>query len=282
MTMVDMIDRYRSQRCTWDEFVRRLWPAIVRQIQISSNGNRQEAIEAVGDFYPVLQRITLSYRDTGSSFDAYLRTNVRYFCRKRQYQSSRHRGREIPTEPESAIFDGLVVHESIPDTMDPKPYPFSDYPVQSLRSRDSTRRQVLFILFSNLPVLSGEQLERYAALLAVPIAWITALQSVAITIVEPRRDRRLRLVERRDRHFALAAEYERRIPNARTREHRRRFLRRLQFHRDRWRSYDARLRRFRCTLSHSELSLLLGIPKGSIDSAMNQFRRKVEDTGIAV
>lgn len=280
--MTDTLDLYRTQQFSWEEFVEQVWPIMVRQIALSSNGNRREAIDAIGDFYPVLQRITSSYRDTGSSFEAYLRTSVRYFCRKKRHYSDRRHGHEIPMDPEDSVFDGLIVEESVPDIITPKPYPFAETSAQTLRSRDSTRRQILFILFSNLPVLSNEELQRYSRLLAVPMEWIAALQSVALSILEPRRERRRKLVERRDRHYSLAVEYERLITTARTEEHRRRYEHRIRFHRNRWRGYEDRLRRCRCTLSHRELSFLLGVPKGSIDSAMSQFRQKVEDTRMAV
>lgn len=281
-TMADLLDLYRTQRYSWEEFVERVWPLLVRQIQISSNGNRRDAIDAAGEFYPVLRRVTSSYRDTGSSFDAYLRTSIRYFCRKRRYEAGRRGGWEISTEPESPVFDGLFASESVPETIVPRPCPFPDSPAQTLRSRDATRRQILFILFLNLPVLDNGDLERYSRLLAVPLSWMVSLQSVVLARMEPRRDRRKRLMELRDRHFAMVIEYQRLLATARTNAHRRRYEQRMRFHRDRWRGYETRLRRFRCTLSHRELAILLGVPKGSIDSAMNQFRQKVEDTQLAV
>lgn len=276
--MAELLDLYRTERCTWGEFVEGVWPVLIRQIQVSSNGNRTQATDAATDFYPELQRVASAYRDTGSTFEAYLRTNIRYFCRKQVTETGDRQIREVVTEPESPIFDGLIAHEAVPCPPERRPYPFPKPQAETMRSRDATRRQLLFILCSNLPVLSSPQLERYAMILDVPVSWLTSLQTVSLTLVEKRRERKHRLAERRDRHFSFFSEYQRRAQSAPTEQRRARLLYQQEFHYERWRRCEDRIRRHRCTLSHREVAMLLGVPKGSVDSAMNSFRLKVEDT----
>lgn len=276
------IEMYRSQRCTWEEFVAAVWPTLVRQIEITSNGNHQQAVEAAGEFYPHLRRLVHRYRDTGSSFDAYLRTSVRYFCRKKYAETGQRRLAEVVAEPEHPVFNGLFTHEKFSHEIESRPYPFHDDGTETLRSRDATRRQLLFVLCSNLPILDNDELERYSSLLDVPVGWLYALQTVALTIVERRRERKTRLAELRDRHYAFVLESRRQLLVATTEERRNRYERSHRYHYARWQVYRRRLHRNRCTLSHREVALLLGVPKGSIDSAIHSFRHKVEDTCLAV
>ncbi|MCG8481392.1 MAG: hypothetical protein MI724_20020, partial [Spirochaetales bacterium] len=81
--------------------------------------------------------------------------------------------------------------------------------------------------------------------------------------------------ELRDRHYAAMLRYDTEGAHA-SKPHAREAADRMHaFHRRRWKHYRHRLAHQALHLSNREVGLLLGIPKGSIDSAMAGLARRL-------
>ncbi len=268
------IQDYRNDLCDWDRFVEAIWPSVVRQVRLTTKFRRDETLETAAEFYPEFVRLSDRYRDLGSSFEAYLRASIRHYCRRCSSDYTDQRRREVVIEPDSPLFGDSVASED-PDMTPPQILPIAR-PGAPLRVRDAQRRQIIFVICLNLPALSSSEIERYSALLDLPLEWLRTMQTAANSVVSRRRDRRLHFSEKRDRHFSSMCELSRKLASCESESTRRKLTCRYRFHRKRWIFYRERCLRQRCTLSHSEIGTILGVPKGSIDSAIATFRHTVE------
>lgn len=263
---------YRLDKLSWEKFYRRALIQMEIVLTRSLNIDLESQIEIIGEFYPRFLRICQDYSDNGSSFDAYLFTSLRYFVRTWQ------RAQAVRTRTENTLGchdpDKLSVSEDPTDGELP-PCPGDGLAILSNnRQRDTVRRQLLICLCKNLPLLDQDEIHYYAALFGLPVNWIRSFESY----LHERRARisgaRTEYREYRDRHYAAMMHHQF-FPG----EPREDGYDPVDFHRRRWRYYRKRLKRQTVHLTNREVALILGIPKGSVDSALSNLSRRLVQRG---
>lgn len=262
--------RYRAGEISWDEFYGlvyvHLTTLLVRRFQF----DREVAGELLADFYPKLVRVCRDYQDSGSTFEAYLYTCIRYFTNEwtRQRRTARRKEVLIGCCDETAL---AVAEEPDIDEVSGTHCIESGLAIlANSRQRDTIRRQLLICLCKNLPLLNSSEIERYSALFGLPVGWLSSVEAALL----PRRERigktRTKYREQRDRHYASmldAANQDRVRPGSREVA--------VEFHRRRWNYYRDRLRRQTVHLSNREVAAILGISKGSVDSALSNLSKRL-------
>jgi RNA polymerase sigma factor (sigma-70 family) len=262
--------RYRENEISWEEFYRlvhtHLTTLLVRRFQFPPDAAR----ELLADFYPKLVRVCRDYENSGSTFEAYLYTCIRYYISEWTRRRRTARGREIL----------IGCCDETPLAVAEEPEIDSDVGTHCMesglailansRQRDTIRRQLLICLCKNIPLLSASEIERYAALFGLPLGWLRSVEASLLA----RRDRvgqtRTKYREQRDRHYAS-------MLDAANRERLRSGSREAvaEFHRRRWNYYRERLQHQTVHLSNREVAVLLGISKGSVDSALSNLAKRL-------
>lgn len=263
--------RYRSQEITWADFYASAAPRIEQLLSRVMRVPAEDRHDLTADFYPRFVRLANDYTDVGPGFDAYLTTALRYFVRtwrrKRREREEQHdlfsgperveyEIRETPQPPETA---------ALPET---GPSPLAV--LSNSRQRDAVRRQLFMCLCKNAPVLTDVELEYYARLMSVPRSWLQVLDAYVHSRWEHVSRRRTRYRELRDRHYAAMIRWRHGCGGNRPRRrdpH--------TYHRSRWLFYQDRIRRQTVHLSNREVAVLLGVSKGSVDSAMSNLARRL-------
>ncbi|MDA3949699.1 MAG: sigma factor [Spirochaeta sp.] len=239
--------------------------------------------DAVADFFPRLALLIHRYRDQGASFEAYLMVSLRFFCRTRHRQRERLETVEMlvpDVEDASYTADAprpIVATYSIPEE---DPTVIAENPevpfLTNTRTKDTVRRQMLISFCKNLPLLDDEDVAAFATTLKIPGSLLDALQ----TYVNNRRDRfvpqQSGYRRQRDRHYTRMRALEVHLAPGSTSEAKYQVSRRYRFHRRLWHYYCRRLKRQKISLSNAELSVLLGIPKGSVDTSLVRLNRRLE------
>ncbi|MEX2445225.1 MAG: hypothetical protein WD492_16620 [Alkalispirochaeta sp.] len=268
------LSEYHSGNLTWEAFyrqaLRHMDAVLTRPLGINAEGRQ----EIVAEFYPRFVKLCSDYVDCGSSFDAYLFTSLRFFVRTWQREQTRRRRTENALGCHDS--DELSVSE---DPADGEISPSAHNGLAILsnnRQRDTVRRQLLICLCKNLPLLDQDEISYYAALFGLPIGWIRGFESY----LHERRERisqaRTGYREHRDRHYAAMLHHQ--IFPGTTRHD---GYDPVEFHRRRWKYYRKRLQRQTVHLTNREVATILGIPKGSVDSALSNLSRRLEQRARA-
>ena len=263
--------RFRCCDINWNTFYRRAEIHMMRMMIRMVPRDRDARREIIADFYPRFQRICAEYQERGASLDAYVYTSLRFFTKS----WLRHRASRTQFEigmPEEETDLLAVAEEPLQDLeggVDPGLALLSNS-----RQRDAVRRQLFICLCKNLPVLDNNEVLAFSTRYGIPLRWLEGVD----TYLGPRWERvtraRQEYREHRDRHYAamLHSQAGISLPNSSIAQDRQRAYR---FHRRRWNYYRHRLRRQALHLSNREVAAILGIPKGSVDSAMNNLSRRL-------
>jgi hypothetical protein len=268
--------QYRINRLSWERFIA---IAVVFMNTVMFNRHKltaDERSEIISEFYPRIRGIVDNYREMGSSFEAYFACSLNHSCRtyiSRKMRIRQHETVYLADGDPAETFNGLAAEpdlEPVYGELDPE---FSR--MQGPGQRDTLRRQLLVVLCQNIPVLSAGECERYALILDLPRSWLQAVLEYALHHRADRAERRTVLRERRDIHFAAMIRFERIAKDPTHTGDDAHHHVRYQFHRRLWLIYIMKLRNQTVHLSHREVSVLLGIPKGSVDSAVNILSRRL-------
>lgn len=236
-----------------------------------------DQLEVISNLYPTIERSIQAYRDTGSSFESYLFVQIRYAAIALRRERSQQFVTETPVPFGCDDEIAIPAYDSPPSTSVASTDPTYTAPLYATsRKRDAVRRHLLISLCRNLPILGADEIEHYRVMFGLPRAWIDAVLTYCSDCRRDHDDRIESYRLRRDRHWASMMKIQRSLVYGSADPARVEFLRsRLRFHRRRWRFYILRLKRAAVHLSHREVAILLGIPKGSVDSAMANLGSRV-------
>lgn len=264
--------QFRQDSMSWSDFFSIARPHVERILVKKFRFARDTRMEVIADFYPKFTRMCRDYRECGASFEAYLYTSLSFFCK------SWCRRRADRWEREFLVADDheelFTVSEDPTDWIDERGNASSAVLANS-RRRDTVRRQLLICLCKNIPMLSHDEALRYAATYDFPASTVYHVEAYAHRKRERISGDRAYYRELRDRHYAAMIRCETQIRRASTRRERDRARSMRAFHRRRWEHYRHRIAHQALHLSNREVGILLGIPKGSIDSAMAGLARRL-------
>ena len=219
------------------------------------------------EFHGRIEGLLVRFRCQGVPFRHYLMRTLRW-----QWNSFRAEGARARRRTWLATDFGVgVVDEELVSEPEPPAWSASVHPSLSAISQ----KRLVLLALKAAPYLDDAGLESVSRATGVELAWLQACQHRLKAATDRRRGRRAQLVEKRGDAFyrRLVAEDEaRRESNPERREvHERRA--------GLYRSRLANLTHQQNTLStaptHLELSCLLGIPKGSVDSSLYHFKKEL-------
>ncbi len=268
---------FRRGETDWDSLITQCCIYIgeisVRMFRVAM----EERDDTIAEFFPKLCALTANYQECGSSFEAYLTVSLRFFCRSRHRRRRECALREVLTDDVDSPLFLVEDRESVTIVHSDFSCPGGQRPLLTITRRtDTLRKQLLISFCKNLPILDDEQVASYTRLLQLPPGLVTSLE----TYVSDRREhflqRRNRYTEQRDRHYAEMHRCQHLAAATLSVDEKRSLTERSEYHRRRWLHYHERLKRQNIHLSNREVGLLLGIPKGSVDSAMANLNRRLE------
>ncbi|MFW5644236.1 MAG: hypothetical protein ACOCYQ_09425 [Alkalispirochaeta sp.] len=241
----------------------------------------EDSYDAVAEFYPRLATLPERYNDQGSSFEAYVTVSVHYFCRTQRHTRRRRRFLELlvpEIDDVLSVAEAPVVGESYePFLSCEEPRFLKDVAcLCNTRMRDAVRRQVLIAFCKNLPLLDDSEANRYAEALRIPASFVFAVRSFIDDRNAPLIARRRYFRNQRNRHYFQMQYAQRLVREDPESPARCGAIERYRFHRRRWNHYRNRLERLKIHLSHEEIGRLLGIPKGTVDSAVARLNHRLE------
>jgi hypothetical protein len=240
-------------------------------------GDREEACDVLAQYYPRLSSLVRRFSGDSRSFEPYLFSSLRFFrksleCRQREEDV---RAREIQTR-EARIEQGLEVDsdgsfvEAIPDfdrivktlTLQPR----------NGASLSSSRKRILFLGMKCAFSLSDRHIIAIAELSGMPEEHLRARLSFLRTMAEPRIARREYLGRLRDKLFASLCFYERKLHDELDEFKRERYQSMAARYRARLAKCRERLESVRLDPTNTEIALVCGVPKGTVDSGIFCFK----------
>jgi hypothetical protein len=220
----------------------------------------------VCSFYPRLSRAIDNYRESGSSFDAYISTLVRWGIKETRTRKMDHRIAEYACWEAKALDEAAVQEE---EEMYSEPEPAFGGVINP--------RQVLVLLLKSYHYMSQDFLERISPALKMDTEKIRDLID-GLRDLRLRRDEDIRaLQERIYTQFYRCIVYEKKLKGAVQDSARHAMLqRRLILGRKRLKSMRARLAKMKTAASNRQVAQILETAKGTIDSHMSRFKAKPE------
>ena len=265
------LTQYRDGSISWDQFIEACVPFMEQVLHPLRLEDEGEMWDIIGLVYAQMERIVTTYVDRGNSFDGFFATCIRYsaFTYLRQKRTSSITFSSLDSQgPESPY---LLVEEE-PEIS----YGGSGIDTEALQAvmkNDDFRRQMIMVFCRNVPVLSITDSLRFAKILNLPEEWVDAVLNFAQHHRRDRNERTSRLRDRRNFHYGKMAKYDR-IRHYHDEEYTRIAAEaRYKHHRRMWLSNIEQLRRQTCHLTASEISLFLGIPKGTVEGNLHRFAR---------
>jgi cell division protein FtsB len=225
--------------------------------------NKDDFMDFLCWFYSRISRAIDSYRDTGSSFDAYMVSLVRWSAKEYHALEMDHRIVEYACWKARAL--EMAVCDDEPVYLEPKPV-FE--PV-------SNPRQVLVLLLKSYHFVSDDFLTRIAPAIGIPKEKLSQM-------IEALRKRRIQreeeirtLQERVFSQYYRCISFEKRIlvaPEGSARCDK--MERRLVKAKKRLESMRKRLASLKTEASNRQVAKVLGIPKGTIDSTLYAIKAR--------
>lgn len=217
------------------------------------------------------------YTHLDRSFEAYLaktlKWQIRTYARLRRRRARAH---ELTRAPE--IWDGLIGVAESPEPSGELVGPVTRRLAGARLRRSpkaSVARRVVILAMKAAVVISDRQLAEVAARTGYSYTWLHRCREELRFCVERRESRRAALRERRNTAFFRVRILQDELATA-TGEHRRARLREaLDKHTRRLETARARLAHVPTTPTNGEISRTLGVPKGSVDSALHYMKRNL-------
>jgi DNA-directed RNA polymerase specialized sigma24 family protein len=252
--------------------------------------DKDEAMDFLSWFYPRLKQAIDRYEEKGSSFDFYIKTLSR--CSAKEYRRMGEGKRRIEASywnnARAGDFDPLLKErEDSPEKalLDKE----EKSPLEALCGKESlddmplkiNPKQVLILLLKNYHALSDSFINRAAGLLSISAEAIHGLVAQMKEIRE-KQDREIwRLRERLHSQYYRLLSYEYRKAFQSPDSPRYALLQdRITRHRKRLNSMRKRYRGMRKNASNKEIAQVLGLPKGTVDSALSVIRKRARDNDL--
>jgi hypothetical protein len=229
--------------------------------------NNEEYMDFVCAFYPRISRAVDSYRETGSSFDAYIASLVRWGIKEtRSRKLDRHIVEYACWEAKSR--DEAAVQEDEEMYSEPEPA-FEEV---------SNPRQVLVLLLKSYHYMSQDFLERISPALNIDKEKLKNLIDGLRELRLKREENIKALQERIYTQFYRCMVFEKKLRNAAFDSERSEKLRdRLVRGRKRLQSMRDRLAKMKTGASNRQVAQVLEAAKGTIDAHLSTVKGKLEE-----
>jgi DNA-directed RNA polymerase specialized sigma24 family protein len=249
-----------------------------------------EAMDFLSWFYPRLKQAVDRYEEQGSSFDFYIKTLSR--CSAKEYRRIGEGKRRI----EASYWNSARAGDFDPLSKDSDDNPEKNCidneerkSAEKARGKESfdtlplriNQKQVMILLLKNYYALSDAVISRAAGLLSISPDEIHGLVARMKEIRE-KQDREIWLLRERlhsQYHRLLSYEYRKSFQSPDSPRYAL-FQDRIIRHRKRLYNMRKRYRGMRKNASNKEIAQVLGVPKGTVDSALSAIRKRAEENDL--
>lgn len=224
----------------------------------------------ISEFYPSIEGIINRYDSRKSSFETYLFTLFRIF------QKENHRRGRKRDQINRILRSGAVDYQTatLPSALLVAEDPSIPVIPQVLsRSDEAIRRRILCTVCRNAANLTSREIKLYTRILNLPDGWLLGVSIWTKTILADHFERLEKLREKRDLYYSRYIQCEDALLEYHDEEEKIRLRHRMEINAARLKRVREKIRKVKIHLSHAQLSSLLGIPKGSIDSCFSVIRR---------
>ena len=227
--------------------------------------DRDEFTDYLCWLYPSLSRAIDTYKETGSSFDAYICSIVRCSAKAHSVREAEHQLTEYACW-EARAEEELMLSEHIPAYLDAEE---SFKPVRN-------PRQVLILLLKSYFFVSDEFIVRVAPAIGISIEKLTAMLDKLRELRRTRDEKILQLKEHLHLQYYRCVAYQKRLEALCEYSSQREVL--CGYLARAYSSYaliKQRLGSINLEPSNREVAEVLGIPKGTVDSTLYAIKRKI-------
>jgi hypothetical protein len=229
------------------------------------NWERDDFIDYLSWLYPRIKRAIDKYRETRAPFETYIGAIMRWSAREYRFRRSDHRITEYTTW--SIKHTEMMTRENEPEYL----------PLGSGPDLVANPRQVLFLILKSYYFVSDDFLARIAP--KVGIKKETLLEMITkIRNLRAKRDAEISLLrERSYGQFYRCIAYERRLKALpETSVYHARMRAQLERARKRLAAIRRRLAKTRREATNAQIAETLGIPKGTVDSAIYLLKNRID------
>lgn len=261
------------------ELMRDIVETVLENREVYGFKDKDEACDVLAQYYPRISSLVRRFSGKDRSFEPYLFSSLKYFrksieCKRREQDM---REREVHTReimiPLAREFDAA------PDIADSPALPDGEGFVRSLSlkpgneaCRASARKRILYLGLKCAFSLNDRQVAAIARLAEIPEAHLIERISFLRTMAESRFARREYLGRLRDKLFASLCYYERKLHDELDEFKKGRYEMMVERFKHRLANCRERLEAVRLEPTNTEIALVLGVPKGTVDSGIYCFK----------
>ena len=233
------------------------------------NGNRERWIEFVSWLYPRLSRAVDYYRETGTSFDTYISSIIQWSSKEYKAREAEHRTIEYACwkeraqemhvgSPEPGYYDEPAIKKKL------------EFPLTNI-----SERQILILFLKSYYFVSREFLEKVAKYINMEPEELQRMVDKLHDLRARKEERIFILQERIFSQYYRCLTFQKRLsmtmPETARHEKLKLYIDRAQ---KRYITMKDRYSRLRTEASNKQISEILNIPKGTVDSALHAVREK--------
>jgi hypothetical protein len=227
--------------------------------------DKDDYMDFLGWVYPRLSRAIERYQDTGSSFDAYITSMVRWSAREYRFRETEHQIVEYSCWKARAL--EMEVHSEEPAYLQVEPEP--------VFQKMSNPRQILILLMKSYHHISDDFVRRAAPSIGMAKSKLTEILD-ELRKLRMERDNQIQdLRERLHSQFYRCRAFEKKLESAiegTIRHEKLSYC--LTRARMRLKGLRKKLASVKIEASNRQIALVLGIPKGTVDSNLYALKEK--------
>jgi hypothetical protein len=264
----DLRDQYTQGLLTRKDFEECIFKFLLENYKQFNlfNRDRDEFADYLCGLYPYLSRAIDTYKEAGSSFDAYICSIVRRSAKVHHLREVAHHVTEYACW-EALAEEGVVTSGNMPAYLDAEEIP---KPV-------SNPRQVLILLLKSYFFVSDDFIVRVAPAIGVNIEKLTALLNKIHELCAERDEKILRLKEQLHVQYYRCVSYRKRLEAFSEYSPQSELLHRyLERAYSNYATIKQRLASINLEPSNRQIAEVLGIPKGTVDSTLYALKRKTK------
>ncbi len=274
-TLTELVVSYKKTGKGFDEIARRM-SALVYEFPTQYRGfDEDDSGEFLLFLYPKFHRFIENFSPEGKPFENYFRRSLRWqvksYATKMRTRRARYKAEECPgLWPDGCVYGEEEVHEA-GTLYGPE---FFDRAGRTPSIADPKKRRMIVLALKGCTGMDDRQLERVARRIGISPPWLV-LQRDRLEERLRKKDPRLEtLRRRRNTAFATIVQVQGELSGCIEPRRRAKLAYRLRVHRKRLETARSLIARVPLRPTNDEIALILGIPKGSVDSTLYYLRKQ--------
>ena len=227
-------------------------------------GSKDNWEEFLSWLYPRFAKAIDQYKDTGSSFDAYINGLIYNAAKEYRLRANDHYLTEFACWKARA--EELLLRENEPEYLESDTTFFIPEGIRP--------KQILFLLLKSYHSVSDEIVDKAAKIIGIDRKKLVKLLDEVKMLRFAHEEKILDLRERLHSQYYRCLAYQRRLMKSQPgTDYNEKMKQRLERARKRYRTMKKRLSSMRVTASNRLIAGILGVPKGTVDSAIFALKK---------